>query len=108
MNKNLSEKEIDELVISQADDDEAWEKPITVKRKKAFPIVFSGSNEIISEKDILGGTPVFRGTRVPVSALLDNLSAGLTLDEFLENFPTVSRQQALEVLSSFKKTVSSA
>ena len=106
MNNNLTESEIDELVISQANDDSAWEKPITVKRKRTFPIVFSQSVEIISEKDILGGTPVFRGTRVPVSALLDNLAAGLTLDEFLENFPTVSRQQALEVLGSFKKTVS--
>lgn len=105
MNKNLSEKEIDELVISQADDDDAWEKPVTVKRKKVFPIVFFASNEIISEKDILGGTPVFRGTRVPVSALLDNLAAGLTIDEFLENFPTVSRRQALAVLNSFKKSV---
>ncbi len=106
MNNNLTESETDEIVISEANDDSAWEKPITIKRKKAFPIVFSGSNEIISEKDILGGTPVFRGTRVPISALLDNLAAGLTLDEFIENFPTVSRQQALEVLNSFKKIVS--
>ncbi len=106
MNNNLTESEIDEIVISEANDDSAWEKTITVKRKKTFPIVFSGSNEIISEKDILSGTPVFRGTRVPVSALLDNLAAGLTLDEFLENFPTVSRRQALEVLNTFKKTVS--
>lgn len=108
MNNHLTDKEIDEIVISQTNDDSAWEKPVAVKRKGVFPIVFSQSNEIISEKDILGGTPVFRGTRVPVSTLLDNLAAGLTLDEFLENFPTVSRRQALEVLGSFKKTVSPA
>ncbi len=77
MNKNLTEKEIDEIVISQADDENAWEKPIKVQRKGAYPIVFYKSNEIISEKDILGGTPVFRGTRVPVSALLDNFEVGV-------------------------------
>ena len=47
---------------------------------------------------ILGGTPVFRGTRVPVDALLNNLEAGVSIDEFLENFPTVSREQVLEVI----------
>ncbi|MGI8555376.1 MAG: DUF433 domain-containing protein [Pyrinomonadaceae bacterium] len=107
MNKNLTEKEIDEIVGSQANDSSAWEKAIEVKRKKVFSIDFAQSSEIVSEKEILSGTPVFRGTRVPVSALLDNLAAGLTLDEFLENFPTVSRKQALEILNSFKKTVSS-
>ena len=106
MNKKLTENEIDEIVISQADDEKAWEKPLKVKRKNAFPIIFSQSNEIVSQRDILGGTPVFRGTRVPVSALFDNLSAGVTLDEFLENFPTVSRKQVLEILESFKESVS--
>ena len=48
--------------------------------------------------DVLGGTPVFRGTRVPVDALLNNLEAGLSIDEFLENFPTVSREQVLEIM----------
>ena len=60
-------------------------------------------NEIASlpitiNPDILGGTPVFRGTRVPVEALLSNLEAGVSIDEFLENFPTVSREQVLEVI----------
>jgi len=60
-------------------------------------------NEIASlpitiDPEILGGTPVFRGTRVPVDALLNNLEAGVSLDEFLENFPTVSREQVLEVI----------
>lgn len=42
---------------------------------------------ITIDSEIVSGTPVFRGTRVPVDALINNLEAGLTLDEFLENFP---------------------
>ncbi|HKC64887.1 MAG TPA: DUF433 domain-containing protein [Pyrinomonadaceae bacterium] len=60
---------------------------------------------ITSDPEILSGAIVFRGTRVPVAALLDNLVAGLTLDEFLDNFPTVSREQALQVLEFFKDTI---
>ena len=58
---------------------------------------------IMSDPEILSGATVFRGTRVPVAALLDNLAAGLTLDEFLDNFPTVTREQALQILEFFKK-----
>ena len=47
---------------------------------------------------ILGGTPVFSGTRVPIQALFDYLEGGETLEEFLENFPTVSKEMALNVL----------
>ena len=50
------------------------------------------------DPDILGGTPVFVGTRVPVKALLDYLAGGHTLDEFLDDFPTVTREQAVAVL----------
>jgi uncharacterized protein (DUF433 family) len=50
------------------------------------------------DPEILGGTPVFRGTRVPVKNLLDYLTAGDTLDQFLDDFPTVKRQQAVAVL----------
>ena len=53
---------------------------------------------ITVDPNILGGTPVFIGTRVPVDALLHNLEAGVSLDEFLQNFPTVSREQAIEVI----------
>jgi uncharacterized protein (DUF433 family) len=60
---------------------------------------------ITSDPETLSGLAVFRGTRVPVAALLDNLAAGLTLDEFLDNFPTVSREQALQVLEFFKDTI---
>ena len=44
--------------------------------------------------EILGGTPVFRGTRVPVQALIDYFEGGRSLDKFLDDFPTVKRQQA--------------
>jgi len=57
------------------------------------------------DKDILSGTPVFEGTRVPVSALLDNLEVGVSLDEFLDNFPTVKRAQAVQILEYFKATL---
>ena len=60
---------------------------------------------ITSDPEILSGATVFRGTRVPVAALLDNLTAGLTLDEFLDNFPTVTRAQAIKVLEFSKDTL---
>jgi uncharacterized protein (DUF433 family) len=60
---------------------------------------------IVIDPEIVSGAPVFRGTRVPVEALMNNLEAGLTLDEFLDNFPTVSRAQALQVLEFYKSTL---
>jgi uncharacterized protein (DUF433 family) len=57
---------------------------------------------ITVDREIMSGTPVFTGTRVPVSALLENLEAGVSLDEFLENFPTVTRDQAVRVLEHFR------
>ena len=51
-----------------------------------------------SDPDILAGTPVFRGTRVPVQSLFDYLEGGETLDEFLDQFPSVSKKQALAAL----------
>jgi uncharacterized protein (DUF433 family) len=50
----------------------------------------------------MGGTPVFGGTRVPVQTLLDYLEAGDTIDEFLEGFPSVSRQQVIDFLEEAK------
>ena len=54
---------------------------------------------------IMGGTPVFEGTRVPIEALLENLAAGISLNEFLENFPTVSQEQALAILNFSNQTL---
>lgn len=51
-----------------------------------------------SDPDILGGTPVFHGTRVPVEILMEWLEGGSSLEEFLENFPTVTRDQAVAFL----------
>ena len=55
-----------------------------------------------SDPEILGGTPVFVGTRVPIRTLLDYLAAGDTLEEFLDHFPTVSREQAEAALEEAK------
>jgi uncharacterized protein (DUF433 family) len=60
---------------------------------------------ITSDPEILSGAAVFSGTRVPVAALMDNLAAGITLDQFLDNFPTVKREQALQVLEFSKDTL---
>ena len=51
-----------------------------------------------SDPEISGGVPVFRGTRVPVQSLFDYLEGGETLDQFLDQFPSVSKQQALTAL----------
>jgi uncharacterized protein (DUF433 family) len=50
------------------------------------------------DPEILGGTPVFRGTRVPIRSLFDYLEGGDTLDEFLRQFPSVQREQAIALL----------
>jgi len=65
-------------------------------------------NEIINiDPGILGGTPVFKGTRVPVESLFLHLQNGVSLNEFLDDFPTVSRQQALRILEDAEKIFSS-
>jgi uncharacterized protein (DUF433 family) len=59
----------------------------------------SSTTQVIhSDPEILGGTPVFAGTRVPVQNLIDYLSAGDTLEDFLRSFPTVTREQAVRAL----------
>lgn len=63
---------------------------------------FCSSELIESDAEKLGGTPVFRGTRVPVQNLFDYLEAGDSLEVFLDHFPTVSRSQAIAVLELFK------
>jgi len=60
------------------------------------------------DPDILGGTPVFAGTRVPVQTLLDYLEGGDTLDEFLDGFPGVSREQAVSFLELAKDALLAA
>jgi uncharacterized protein (DUF433 family) len=60
---------------------------------------------IVRDPDVLGGTPVFRGTRVPFQALLDYLEGGQTLDDFLDDFPTVTRESAVHALEHAKTLV---
>jgi uncharacterized protein (DUF433 family) len=57
------------------------------------------SDYIAADPEILGGEPVFRGTRVPVASLFEHLESDCSLDEFLENFPTVTRAAAVAVLT---------
>ena len=63
--------------------------------------------QIISP-DILSGTPVFAGTRVPVDTIIDYVAGGHSLDEFLDDFPTVRREQALELLEQIKQRLAGA
>ena len=63
------------------------------------------SKIIMSSPDILKGTPVFSGTRVPVQNLLDCLEAGDSIDLFLYDFPTVKREQVIAVLEAAKQEV---
>jgi uncharacterized protein (DUF433 family) len=63
-------------------------------------------NSIIhSDPEILGGTPVFVGTRVPVQSLFDYLEGGETLDEFLRQFPSVTREQATTAIELARDSV---
>jgi uncharacterized protein (DUF433 family) len=57
---------------------------------------------ISTNRDVLGGAPVFWGTRVPVQTLLDYLEAGDSIDDFLEGFPTVSRDRVIAFLETAK------
>ncbi|GAB2703844.1 hypothetical protein GCM10011495_22510 [Hymenobacter frigidus] len=62
---------------------------------------------ITTDPDILGGQPVFAGTRVPIETLFDHLEAGVSLDEFLADFPTVSKAQAVALLETANKLLTS-
>ena len=57
---------------------------------------------ITTSPDVMGGTPVFAGTRVPIQTLLEHLEGGETIDDFLEGFPTVTREQAIAFLNERK------
>jgi uncharacterized protein (DUF433 family) len=65
----------------------------------------SSRTVIVQDPDVLSGQPVFRGTRVPFQALLDYLEGGDTLDEFLEQYPGVSREEAIGALEEAKALV---
>jgi uncharacterized protein (DUF433 family) len=63
------------------------------------------SNLVTSSPDILGGTPVFTGTRVPIQTLVDYLKAGESIDDFLDGFPSVSREQVLAFIDVAKENL---
>lgn len=65
----------------------------------------SSDNVVVRDPKVLGGTAVFRGTRVPFQALFDYLEGGQTLDEFLVDFPTVTREAAVQALEHAKSLV---
>ena len=64
-----------------------------------------GKSEILVDPEILSGTPVFAGTRVPIHTLIDYLKAGDRVDDFLEDFPTVTRDQITAVLNAAGEAV---
>ena len=63
------------------------------------------SSVISSNPEVMGGTPVFRGTRVPVQTLIDYLEAGDSISDFLDGFPTVTKEQAVAFLEEAKERV---
>jgi uncharacterized protein (DUF433 family) len=65
----------------------------------------NAARPVHSDPEILGGTPVFVGTRVPFQTLMDYLEEGQSLSEFLADFPTVTRDQAITALEEAKKAV---
>jgi uncharacterized protein (DUF433 family) len=63
-------------------------------------VMVTRASVVHSDPEILGGTPVFIGTRVPLRNLIDYLEGGYSLDEFLDSFPSVSREQAIAALEA--------
>ena len=74
-------------------------------RARGNPTMNSPNHVITRDPEVLGGTPVFRGTRVPFQTLLEYLEGGETLDEFLDDFPSVSRELAVSALEHAKSLV---
>lgn len=83
-------------------------KPLsTFVGRSFFEHSMAANREPVIHRDpeILGGTPVFVGTRVPAQALIDYLKGGHSLDEFLDDFPTVTRDQAIAALELARDTL---
>jgi len=66
----------------------------------------SADGVVVKNPNILSGTPVFRGTRVPLQLLFDSLERGHTLEQFLEGYPTVSRERAIAALQEARELLS--
>ncbi len=77
--------------------------PLVFEIVRHYDNLAMSRNQIITRSpDVLGGTPVFTGTRVPFETLLDYLEGGQTLAEFLDDFPTVTREAAVQALEQAK------
>ena len=70
-------------------------------------LIMDLKNLINIDPELLSGQPVFAGTRVPMESLFDHLEAGISLDEFLDDFPTVSKRQAVAILDIANKLITS-
>ena len=79
---------------------------VSFGRTSAREQTMARSSVIHSDPEILGGTPVFVGTRVPLKNLIDYLEGGHPLDDFLDDFPTVTREQVLAVLDEAQEALS--
>lgn len=75
------------------------------KIKSAYLLTMHKEHAYHSDPEILGGTLVFKGTRVPVQSLFDHLKAGESIEDFLEGFPSVKRSQLLAVLKEMEAEV---
>jgi uncharacterized protein (DUF433 family) len=76
--------------------------------EKPYIVFMKAVKDFITvDPEILGGKPVFRGTLVPVESLFDHLEKGITVDEFLEDFPTVSKNQVIIAMEMASKLMSS-
>jgi uncharacterized protein (DUF433 family) len=69
------------------------------------PVALPDGRVFHSDPDVLGGTPVFVGTRVPVRSLIEYLESSYSLDEYLDNFPSVRREQAVAFLEAAARTL---
>lgn len=70
-----------------------------------MPASHNHEGAIVKDPDVLGGVPIFRGTRVPFQILLEYIEGGQTLDEFLDDFPTVTRDAAIRALAHAKSLI---
>ena len=84
------------------------EKNIDFAAKASCSILVNMSSVVSQDPEILGGEPVFTGTRVPVKSLFDHLEAGDSIEQFLEGFPSVKREQVIALLEEAREHALSA
>ena len=96
----------DELAILPGNGDGTFQEAVIRTAFLRPPICFGVADlDNDGDPDVMGGTPVFRGTRVPVQTLIDYLEGGESIDDFLQGFPTVTRDQVIDLLELAKEKV---